>query len=344
MTTIDLRSDTVTQPSAAMRAAMAAAATGDDVYGEDPSVNALEARVAALFGKQAALLCTSGTQSNLLALLSQCQRGEEYLVGEEYHTYRYEAGGAAVLGGIVPQTVPVLSDGSLDLAVLATKVKADDPHFPITRLLALENTHTGKVIPAEFFTAAREFANTHGLRLHLDGARLFNAHIATKQPLIEMAAPFDSVSVCLSKGLGAPIGSMLVADASTVRIARRWRKMLGGGMRQAGIVAAGLDYALDHNIQRLADDHQCAIELAKALQAGYTAQGMNTVTVQPPQTNMVYLDFSSAEVAATVAKSCKEQGILVPSSKRMRLVTHLDVPASAIHRVAEVIVAASASG
>jgi len=339
VTTIDLRSDTVTQPSAAMRAAMAAAATGDDVYGEDPSVNALEARVAALFGKQAALLCTSGTQSNLLALLSQCQRGEEYLVGEEYHTYRYEAGGAAVLGGIVPQTVPVLSDGSLDLAVLATKVKADDPHFPITRLLALENTHTGKVVPAEFFTAAREFASTHGLRLHLDGARLFNAHIATKQPLQQMVAPFDSVSVCLSKGLGAPMGSMLVADEVTVCKARRWRKMLGGGMRQAGILAGAMDYALTHNITRLTDDHHCALTLAEALQSGVQQSAQQIVVVQPTETNMVYLEFSSIEVATTVAKRCKEQGILVPASQRMRLVTHLDVPITAIHRITATILA-----
>src|SRR5690554_4087195 len=205
---IDLRSDTVTQPTAAMRAAMAAAVVGDDVFGDDPSVIALQHRVAELTGKEAALIASSGTQTNLLAILSHCQRGEEYLVGQEYHTYRYEAGGAAVLGGIVPQPFEVEADGSLDLSAVEKRIKPDDPHFPITRLLALENTHTGKVIGQDYMLKARRLCDKHGLKLHLDGARIFNAVIATGQPLAELAAPFDSVSICFSKGLGTPIGSV----------------------------------------------------------------------------------------------------------------------------------------
>jgi len=332
---LDLRSDTVTQPTPAMREAMASAATGDDVYGEDPSVNALEERVAGLFNKDAAILCTSGTQSNLLALLSQCQRGEEYLVGEEYHTYRYEAGGAAVLGGIVQQTVSVQADGTLDLERLASKVKPADPHFPITRLLSLENTHTGKVMPPAFIAAASTFVNQHNLRLHLDGARLFNAHIQSGQSITAMTAPFHSVSVCFSKGLGAPIGSMLVADAETIHKARRWRKMLGGGMRQAGIVAAALDYALDHHVQRLADDHQCAQQLANALRTAIATQKIQGVTVEPAVTNMVYVQFDQPGIAKQVSEYCRSHGIFVPASARMRLVTHLDVTSAYIDFIVE---------
>ncbi|WP_194755720.1 low-specificity L-threonine aldolase [Aliidiomarina indica] len=324
---IDLRSDTVTQPTEAMRAAMARAVTGDDVYGEDPTVNALEARVATLTGKEAALLCSSGTQSNLLGLLSHCQRGEEYLVGEEYHTYRYEAGGAAVLGGIVPQTLPINSDGSLDLSLLRGKIKADDPHFPITRLIALENTHTGKVMPADFVSKVRVLADEFGLSVHLDGARLWNAHIATGQSIENLCAEVDSVSLCFSKGLGTPIGSVLAGSHSLIQRARRWRKMLGGGMRQAGLLAASLDYALDHNITRLADDHDRAKTLAKGLAA------LSDLTVEPVQTNMVYLNWDSAEKAKQVQIHLQKSGIKVPSSQRMRLVTHLDICDADVKRV-----------
>ncbi|RUO22458.1 low-specificity L-threonine aldolase [Aliidiomarina iranensis] len=324
--TIDLRSDTVTQPTEALRAYMAAAATGDDVYGEDPTINALEKRVAKLLDKESALLCTSGTQSNLIALLSHCQRGEEYIVGEEYHTYRYEAGGAAVLGGIVPQTVAVENDGSLDLATVAKKIKADDPHFPISRLLALENTHCGKVVPQLFINNARELCDEHGLQLHLDGARLFNAHIAMQQSLASLAQPFDSVSVCFSKGLGTPIGSVLVGSEALIKRGRRWRKMLGGGMRQAGIVAASLDYALDHHVQRLADDHANAESLAK----GLVALNSSAIRLEPVQTNMVYVYFEQPERAQQVARFLGNAGIKVPTSAKMRLVTHMNVEAADI--------------
>lgn len=324
---IDLRSDTVTQPTAAMRAAMAAAVVGDDVFGDDPSVIALQHRVAELTGKEAALIASSGTQTNLLAILSHCQRGEEYLVGQEYHTYRYEAGGAAVLGGIVPQPFEVESDGTLDLNLVDRRVKPDDPHFPITRLLTLENTHTGKVIPQSYMLAARRLCDRHGLNLHLDGARLFNASVATQTSIADLCAPFDSVSICFSKGLGAPIGSVLVGSANFIQRAKRWRKMLGGGMRQAGIIAAAMNYALDHHVARLAEDHVNAQRLAEGL------SDIEGLYVEPAQTNMVYVNFASAEHAQRVSQQLMQQGILTATSQRMRLVTHLDIDAAAIERV-----------
>lgn len=324
---IDLRSDTVTQPTAAMRAVMAAAVVGDDVFGDDPSVIALQHRVAELTGKEAALIASSGTQTNLLAILSHCQRGEEYLVGQEYHTYRYEAGGAAVLGGIVPQPFEVESDGTLDLNLVDRRVKPDDPHFPITRLLTLENTHTGKVIPQSYMLAARRLCDRHGLNLHLDGARLFNASVATQTSIADLCAPFDSVSICFSKGLGAPIGSVLVGSANFIQRAKRWRKMLGGGMRQAGIMAAAMSYALDHHVARLAEDHVNAQRLAEGL------SDIEGLYVEPAQTNMVYVNFASPEHAQRVSQQLMQQGILTATSQRMRLVTHLDIDAAAIERV-----------
>lgn len=323
----DLRSDTVTQPSAAMRAAMAAAPVGDDVFGDDPTINALQERVAALAGKEAALIASSGTQTNLLALLSHCQRGEEYLVGQEYHTYRYEAGGAAVLGGIVPQPFEVSADGTLDLVAVAKRIKPDDPHFPITRLLALENTHTGRVIPQSYMEHARALVDQHGLKLHLDGARVFNAAVATGLSLAELSAPFDSVSICFSKGLGTPIGSVLVGDKAFIKRAHRWRKMLGGGMRQAGIVAAAMDHALDHHVARLADDHANAAKLAQGLSQ------LPQLQVEPAQTNMVYINYPSAAVAKQVSEHLRKQDILVGTAQRLRLVTHLGIPATAIDSI-----------
>lgn len=324
---LDLRSDTVTQPTAAMRDAMAAAPVGDDVFGDDPTINALQERVAAMTGKEAALIAASGTQTNLLALLSHCQRGEEYLVGQEYHTYRYEAGGAAVLGGIVPQPFEVEADGTLDLAKVEQRIKPDDPHFPITRLLALENTHTGKHIPQAYMEQARKLVDKHGLKLHLDGARIANAAVASGLSLAELAAPFDSVSICFSKGLGTPIGSVLVGDRAFIARAHRWRKMLGGGMRQAGIVAAAMDYALDHHIERLADDHANAEKLAAGLSQ------LDGLDVEPAQTNMVYVNFSSAYKAKRVSEYLRKHDIIVGTAQRMRLVTHLGIPATTIDQI-----------
>ncbi len=331
---IDLRSDTVTQPTEAMRAAMAAAPVGDDVFGDDPTINALQERVAALFGKEAALIAASGTQTNLLALLSHCQRGEEYLVGQEYHTYRYEAGGAAVLGGIVPQPFEVEPDGTLNLAQVEKRIKPDDPHFPVTRLLALENTHTGKVIPQEYMLRARRLVDKHGLKLHLDGARVFNAVIATGLSAEELCRPFDSVSICFSKGLGTPIGSVLVGSKKFIARAHRWRKMVGGGMRQAGIIAAAMDHALDHHIDRLADDHANARDLWEGL------HDLPGIRLEPQHTNMVYVNFESADTAKHVSDTLRAQGILTSSAQRMRLVTHLNISPADVERTISAFAAA----
>src|SRR5512147_2605899 len=264
---VDLRSDTVTRPSAGMRRAMAEAQVGDDVFGDDPSVNRLQAHAAELFGFEAALLFPTGTQSNLAALMSHCQRGDEVILGTEAHSYRYEGGGLAVLGSIQPQTVVNRPDGTLDLAEVEAAIKPDDPHFARTRLLALENTITGRVIARRYFDEALELARRRGLATHLDGARIFNAAVKLRQPVKELCRGFDSVSACLSKGLGAPAGTMLMGSKEFITRARRARKILGGVMRQAGILAAAGLYALEHNIERLAEDHANAERLAKGIGA-----------------------------------------------------------------------------
>jgi len=319
---LDLRSDTVTQPTSAMREAMANAPVGDDVYGEDPSINALERRVAEMLGKESALLCASGTQSNLCGLLAHCRNGEEYIVGQEYHTYRYEGGGAAVVGGIVPQPLEVQATGTLDLDLLVSRIKPDDPHFPITRLLAFENTHAGQVIDQDYLNKARRIADQHGLSMHLDGARLVNAVVASDRSFSELAAPFDSVSICCSKGLGAPVGSLLVGSNALIAKARRWRKMLGGGMRQAGVIAAAIDHALNNHIERIKVDHDNAAWLAAALAEIGQAHDFS---VRPVQTNMVYLDLPSAEVGVSLQRYMAAENIIVPAGKTLRLVTHMDV-------------------
>ncbi|TWC11765.1 MULTISPECIES: low-specificity L-threonine aldolase [unclassified Pseudomonas] len=324
MSVIDLRSDTVTQPSAAMLDAMAGAPTGDDVYGEDPTVNRLEAELAGRLGFAAALFVPSGTMSNLLGLMAHCERGDEYIVGQQAHTYKYEGGGAAVLGSIQPQPLEVQADGSLDLAQVAAAIKPDDFHFARTRLLALENTMQGKVLPLEYLARARRFTREHGLALHLDGARLYNAAVKLDVDAREITQYFDSVSVCLSKGLGAPIGSVLCGSVGLIDKARRLRKMVGGGMRQAGILAAAGLYALDHQVQRLADDHANARRLAEGLQAaGYE--------VEPVQTNMVYVHMG--ERAEALKAFAAERGIKLVAAPRLRMVTHLDVSAAQIDRV-----------
>ena len=301
MSVIDLRSDTVTQPSAGMLDAMANAATGDDVYGEDPTVNRLEAELAKRLGFAAALFVPTGTMSNLLGLMAHCERGDEYIVGQQAHTYKYEGGGAAVLGSIQPQPLEVQADGSLDLAQVAAAIKPDDFHFARTRLLALENTMQGKVLPLEYLAQARSFTREHGLQLHLDGARLYNAAVKLGVDAREITQHFDSVSVCLSKGLGAPVGSVLCGSVELIGKARRLRKMVGGGMRQAGILAAAGLYALDNNVQRLADDHANAQLLAEGLRAaGYE--------VEPVQTNMVYVQMGDkAEAHQGVRRRARDQ-------------------------------------
>ncbi|MFO1221128.1 MAG: low-specificity L-threonine aldolase [Burkholderiaceae bacterium] len=335
---IDLRSDTVTQPTAAMRAAMMAAPLGDDVFGDDPSVNALQSRIAAMLGKDDALFLPSGTQSNLTALMSHCQRGDEFIVGQGAHTYRYEGGGAAVLGSIQPQPIANQLDGTLALADIEGAVKPDDVHFARTRLLCLENTFGGRVLPMAYLRDAAALARRRGLALHLDGARLFNAAVAmaasdggdAHTQARAMAELFDSVSVCFSKGLGAPVGSALVGSRELIGRARRIRKMLGGGMRQAGVLAAAASHALDHHIERLADDHANAARLAQAL------LGIAGVRIDGAHTNMLFVDFERGGGRGAV-EALRAQGVLATGLYRLRLVTHLDVSREQADRAAEIL-------
>lgn len=327
--TIDLRSDTVTKPTPEMRASMAAADVGDDVYGEDRTVNQLEALAAEMLGKEAAVFTPSGTQCNLLALLCHCERGDEYIVGQDAHTYRYEGGGAAVLGSIQPQPLDFAPDGTLDLSQVAAVVKPDDCHFARTRLLCLENTQAGKVLPLDYLAAAADCARATGLALHLDGARVFNAAVRLQVPVSRIAQFFDTVSVCLSKGLGAPVGSVLCGDAALIASARRWRKMLGGGMRQAGIIAAGGIHALTFHVERLATDHENAQRLADGLAT------IDGVQVNPAavQTNMVFIDVGAD--AASLQRFLGDRGIIIAGERTLRLVIHLDTSADDINDVVD---------
>ena len=327
MKAIDLRSDTVTQPPPAMREAMARAAVGDDVFGDDPTVNRLQDECAGLFGMEAGLFFPSGTQSNLAALMAHCQRGEECIVGQEAHTYRYEAGGMAVLGSIQPQPLQNQPDGSIALADIEAAIKPDDSHFAITRLIALENTIGGKVLGRPYMAEALALARRRGLAIHLDGARIFNASVKLGLPAKALCAGFDSVSVCLSKGLGTPAGTVLVGGRDFIARARRLRKMLGGTMRQVGILAAAGLYALEHNVARLADDHANALRLAQGL------AGLG-LPVDPVQTNMVFVSLPKKGLAE-LARHLLANGIVALPGARMRLVTHLDVDTTAIDRTVQ---------
>ena len=313
---IDLRSDTVTQPCAGMRAAMLEAPLGDDVYGDDPTVNLLEATLAERAGKESGLFLASGTQSNLCALLSHCGRGDEYIAGQDAHTYKYEAGGGAVLGGIQPQPIPWNARGELDLQDIQRVVKPDDLHFAKTRLLCLENTVGGKAVSQAYTEAATSLARRNGLLCHLDGARVFNAAIKLNLNVKEICQPFDSISICLSKGLGAPAGSVLVGEADFIQRARRWRKMLGGGMRQAGILAAAGLYALSHNVTRLTEDHDNARVLAEALDRipGFSL-------AEPVETNMLFLAIEGTTLPA-LTQHLADRGIKISGA---RWVLHKDV-------------------
>lgn len=327
MDVIDLRSDTVTRPTAAMRAAMRDAAVGDDVYGEDPTVNALQQRLADELGFEAGLFVPSGTQSNLLALLAHCERGDEYLVGMEAHTYKFEGGGAAVLGSIQPQPILQAGDGSLPLDHIAAAIKPDDSHFARTRLLALENTWRGRILPLDYLRRAHDLAREHGLGMHLDGARLFNAAVACGLPARAITCHFDTASICLSKGLGAPVGSVLVGSHVLIDKARRWRKVCGGGWRQAGMLAAAGLYALDHHVTRLAQDHARAAQLAKSLRE---AAG---IEVLDQHTNMVFIKVPAERLRA-LDTHLRAAGIRISigHASSVRLVTHLDVDDAGIAR------------
>jgi threonine aldolase len=336
MPRIDLRSDTVTRPTPGMREAMAQALVGDDVFADDPSVNALQEKIAKLLGFEAALFMPTGTQSNLCGVLSHCQRGEEYIVGQMAHCYRWEGGGAAVFGSVQPQPLTQQADGSLALADIEAAIKPDDAHFAKTKLLALENTWGGKVLPQSYLSEASALAMQKGLARHLDGARLFNAAVAQAAALgtspydeaKRIAQCFDSVSVCFSKGLGAPMGSALCGSKAFIARAHRLRKMAGGGLRQAGFMAAAASYALDHHVLRLAEDHQLMQDLAQGL------SGIPGLRVETPQTNILFVDLVGEAKAqgAALQTHLKQAGIDMTGLYRMRFVTHLDVDRAGIDR------------
>jgi threonine aldolase len=336
---IDLRSDTVTQPTAAMRAAMMAAPLGDDVFADDPSVNALQDKIAAMLGFEAALFMPTGTQSNLCGLLAHCGRGDEYIVGQLAHTYRYEGGGAAVLGSVQPQPLAQDASGQMALADIAAAIKPDDCHFARTRLLCLENTWNGHPMPMDYLQQATNLARQHGLATHLDGARLFNAAVASAAPgesvssaARRITSHFDSVSVCFSKGLGAPVGSALCGSKELIARAHRIRKMAGGGMRQSGFLAAAASHALDHHLARLADDHALAQRLADGLTQGL--QGIAGLRVRSAQTNIVFVDVDNG-LGPDLLAHLKQHGVLATGLIGLRFVTHLDVDAAGIdHTVA----------
>jgi len=336
---IDLRSDTVTRPTETMRQVMFEAEVGDDVYAEDPTVNRLQELAAEMAGMEAGLFVPSGTQGNLLAILSHCQRGEEYIAGQQAHCYRYEAGGAAVFGGVQPQPISFEEDGTLDLSQVAAVIKPDDDHFAITRLLCLENTQAGKVLPLDYQAAAADLAREYGLKLHLDGARVFNAAVRQQVSLSAITRHYDSASFCLSKGLGAPVGAILVGSRAFIDRAHRWRKMAGGGMRQAGILAAAGIYAIEHHVERLAEDHLHATMLAEGL------AGIDGLNVGPDavQTNMVFVSIDPEEQSRLIG-FLKTRGILVGGYGQLRLVTHHDIDAEDIPFVIETFRAAMANG
>ncbi len=353
MKPIDLRSDTVTQPSSGMREAMLNAKLGDDVFGDDPTVNALQEKIAALLGFEAALFVPTGTQSNFCAILSHCQRGDEYLVGQMAHCYRWEGGGAAVLGSVQPQAIAHAADGTLPISEIEAQIKPDDAHFARTRLLCLENTICGKLLPLDYVKAASDLARSKGLAAHLDGARLFNAATAQAANLIpnghiagiypaqsainleakRIAERFDSVSVCFSKGLGAPVGSALCGSREFIARAHRIRKMAGGGMRQAGMLAAAAIYALDHHVERLSQDHALAQRLGEALAK------IDGLKLDPVHSNIVFVDVQERlkAKAAGLIEHLKSHGILATGLYRLRFVTHLDVDAQGVDRAIAVI-------
>ncbi len=324
---VDLRSDTVTRPGAEMRRAMAEAEVGDDVFGDDPTVNRLQARAAEILGFEAGLLFPTGTQSNLAALMTHCGRGDEVILGQEAHTYRYEAGGGAVLGSIQPQPLANRADGTLDLAEVEAAIKPDDSHYARSRLLGLENTIGGRAIPRAWFDEALALAKRRGLATHLDGARLFNAAAKLGLAAREVCRGFDSVSACLSKGLGAPAGTVLLGSTEFIGRAKRARKMLGGTMRQSGVLAAAGLYALEHNVARIHEDHANAERLAAALGR------IPALQVEPAQTNMVFVRVPPERAPGLPAHLARE-GIVVLPGVRMRLVTHLDVDRHGIERAA----------
>lgn len=332
MKTIDLRSDTFTKPSIEMRRAIFNAEVGDDVFGEDPSVNQLEQMCAELLKKEAALFVSSGTQGNLISVLCHCNRGEEYIAGHLSHVYRWEAGGCAVLGGVNPQPIPIENDGTLDLKIIEEHIKPYDVHFAKTKLLALENTMWGKVLPLDYLKEFSAFAKKHQLQTHLDGARIFNASVALRVPVSDISKHFDSISMCLSKGLGTPVGSVICSTKAFIEKARHLRKMLGGGMRQAGILAAAGIYALQNNVERLAEDHKNASYLATELRQIPVLQ--DNVEAH---TNIIQLHLTPEKETALI-NFLKSRGVFALGRKgTVRFVTHLDVDRRDMEMAVQVI-------
>ncbi|RJG51269.1 low-specificity L-threonine aldolase [Motilimonas pumila] len=317
---IDFRSDTVTQPSAEMRKVMSQAPVGDDVYGDDPSVNALQEYAADLLGFDAALFTSSGTQANLIGLMTHCQRGDEYICGQQAHNYIYEGGGAAVLGSVQAQPIENSADGTLDLTKVERAIKADDIHFVKTKLISLENTINGKVLSLDYMAKVQALAFERNLRMHLDGARAFNAAVKLGVSIEQVCQYFDSVSICLSKGLGAPVGSLLLGSRGFIETAKRWRKTTGGGMRQAGMLAAGAQYALEHNVTRLTEDHDNAHYLALKLSE---IKGFD-VDPSRVQTNMVFVKSINIDMYK-LAQRLQNKGILFTPGQPTRWVTHLGI-------------------
>ena len=318
----DFRSDTVTLPTDGMRAAMNDAPLGDDVYGEDPTVNALEVKTAAMLGKEAGLFVSSGTQSNLIALMTHCGRGAEYIAGSGNHISKYEAGGAAVLGGISPRHLTADARGQLSVEQIRAAINVDDFHFAPSRLVCLENTYNGHVQDPILISESGALAHANGLAFHLDGARLMNAAVGGNQTAAEISAPFDTVSLCLSKGLGAPIGSVLVGPAEFIARGRRLRKMLGGGMRQVGLLAAAGTYALDHHVERLTEDHARAKRLAQ----GFAEFASIDVDLNSVETNMVFLGVKDQAAWAQFADALGQKGYVVAGvANSVRMVCHLGI-------------------
>ena len=318
--THDFRSDTVTKPTEAMRKAMYRAEVGDDVYREDRTVNRLQDVMAERFGKEAGLFVTSGTQANLVALMAHCTRGDEYIAGQQAHTFKYEGGGAAVLGSIQPQPLEFCEDGSIDLDAAKAAIKPDDEHFANTRLFCLENTQAGKALSMEYLKDAKRFVTSENLSYHLDGARVFNAAVFHGIDVSEITKPLDSTTCCFSKGLGAPVGSVVCGTRDMVEVAHRWRKLLGGSMRQAGIVAAAALYAIENHVERLAEDHENARWIAQQLSEVEEVD----VNFHKMQTNMIFISFAEEHLVPLV-RHLNERNITVTENLPMRIVTHLDV-------------------
>jgi len=342
MKTVDLRSDTVTLPPPGMRRAIGEAELGDDVFHDDPTVNRLEALAAEVMGKEAAILTTSGTQSNLTAMLSHCQRGDEVIVGNEAHILHYEGGGAFALGGLGLRTVPNDERGRLDLNAVRGAVRPQDVHFPPTGLICVENTHNrcgGSVLSADDLAAVRALADELGLPVHLDGARVFNAAIALGVPASRLAGYADSVSFSLCKGLACPIGSLLCGSRELVRRARRYRKMLGGGMRQAGIIAAAGVYALENMVERLADDH----ENARVLADGLSAVPGITLT-PPPQSNLVFFTAEGWDLGELVGRLGEQGALCLDEGGRIRMVTHYGIERDDVEHAAATVRTLVAAG